>query len=136
MQKVPQTVGAFFMSLNMPAWAIALIFDVLILMIGTFIDVSPAILLLTPILLPVMVQYGFSPLQFGAMIITGLAIGLVTPPVGMCLNACNKINRMPIIEIFKGAAPYVICNVIVLISISLWGPLTTALPQLLGYSIF
>ena len=54
----------------------------------------------------------------------------------MCLNACNKINRMPIIEIFKGAAPYVICNVIVLISISLWGPLTTALPQLLGYSIF
>lgn len=123
MQKVPQTVGAFFMSLNMPAWAIALIFDVLIL-------------LLTPILLPVMVQYGFSPLQFGAMVITGLAIGLVTPPVGMCLNACNKINRMPIIEIFKGAAPYVICNVIVLISISLWGPLTTALPQLLGYSIF
>ena len=123
MQKVPQTVGAFFMSLNMPAWAIALIFDVLIL-------------LLTPILLPVMVQYGFSPLQFGAMMITGLAIGLVTPPVGMCLNACNKINRMPIIEIFKGAAPYVICNVIVLISISLWGPLTTALPQLLGYSIF
>ena len=112
------------------------IFDVLILMIGTFIDVSPAILLLTPILLPVMVQYGFSPLQFGAMMITGLAIGLVTPPVGMCLNACNKINRMPIIEIFKGAAPYVICNVIVLISISLWGPLTTALPQLLGYSIF
>ena len=78
----------------------------------------------------------FSPLQFGAMMITGLAIGLVTPPVGMCLNACNKINRMPIIEIFKGAAPYVICNVIVLISISLWGPLTTALPQLLGYSIF
>lgn len=130
------SVGAFFMSLNMPAWAIALIFDVLILMIGTFIDVSPAILLLTPILLPVMVQYGFSPLQFGAMMITGLAIGLVTPPVGMCLNACNKINRMPIIEIFKGAAPYVICNVIVLISISLWGPLTTALPQLLGYSIF
>ena len=44
--------------------------------------------------------------------------------------------RMPIIEIFKDAAPYVICNVIVLISISLWGPLTTALPQLLGYSIF
>ena len=123
MQKVPQTVGAFFMSLNMPAWAIALIFDVLIL-------------LLTPILLPVMVQYGFSPLQFGAMMITGLAIGLVTPPVGMCLTACHKSNRMPIIEIFKGAAPYVICNVIVLISISLWGPLTTALPQLLGYSIF
>lgn len=136
MQKVPQTVGAFFMGLNLPPWAIAVIFDLLILMIGTFIDVSPAILLLTPILLPVMKSYGFSPLQFGAMMITGLAIGLVTPPVGMCLNACNKINRMPIIDIFKGAAPYLICNVIVLISISVWAPLTTWLPTMLGYSIF
>ena len=135
MQKVPQTVAMFFMDLNMPAWGIALMFDVLILMIGTFIDVSPAILLLTPIMLPVMQNYGFSPLQFGAMMITGLAIGLVTPPVGMCLNACNKINRMPVVAIFKGALPFVICNIIVLIAISLWGPLTTWLPLMLGYSL-
>lgn len=135
MQNVPQTVGAFFMSLNLPTWAIALLFCVLILLIGTFIDVSPAILLLTPILLPVMQNYGISTLQFGAMMITGLAIGLVTPPVGMCLNACNKINRMPIVDIFKGAAPYVVCNVLVLLAISLWAPLTTWLPTLLGYSL-
>lgn len=135
MQNVPQTVGAFFMSLNMPSWAIALLFCGMILLIGTFIDVSPAILLLTPILLPVMQEYGFSTLQFGAMMITGLAIGLVTPPVGMCLNACNKINRMPIVDIFKGAAPYVVCNVLVLLAISLFAPLTTWLPQLLGYSL-
>lgn len=135
MQQVPLLVADFFMSLNMPAWGIALIFDVLILLIGTFIDVSPAILLLTPIMLPVMQSYGFSSLQFGAMMITGLAIGLVTPPVGMCLNACNKINRMPIVEIFKGALPFVICNVIVLIAISLWPTLTTWLPLLLNYSL-
>ena len=135
MQKVPQIVANFFIALNMPAWGIALVFCVMILMIGTFIDVSPAILLLTPIMLPVMQSYGFSALQFGAMIITGLAIGLVTPPVGMCLNACNKINRMPIISIFKGALPYLICNVIVLLAISLWAPLTTWLPLALGYSL-
>lgn len=135
MQQVPQNVANFFMGLNMPAWGIALVFDIMILLIGTFIDVSPAILLLTPIMLPVMQGYGFSALQFGAMMITGLAIGLVTPPVGMCLNACNKINRMPIVKIFKGALPYLICNVIVLVAISLWSPLTTWLPQILGYSI-
>ena len=93
MQRVPDTVAAFFMGLNMPPWGIALMFDVMILLIGTFIDVSPAILLLTPIMLPVMESYGFSALQFGAMMITGLAIGLVTPPVGMCLNACNRSIR-------------------------------------------
>ncbi|MBQ4609734.1 MAG: TRAP transporter large permease [Clostridia bacterium] len=131
--KVPDMVANFFMSMNMPAWGIALMFDVLILIIGTFIDVSPAILMLTPIMLPVMQSYGFSALQFGAMLITGLAIGLVTPPVGMCLNACNKINRMPIISIFKGALPYITCNVLVLIAISLWPALTTWLPMILGY---
>ena len=132
-QKVPDLVANFFMGMNVPAWGIALMFDALILIIGTFIDVSPAILLLTPIMLPVMQHYGFSALQFGAMMITGLAIGLVTPPVGMCLNACNKINRMPIIDIFKGALPYVTCNIIVLIAISLIPQLTTWLPALLGY---
>lgn len=132
-QKVPDMVANFFMSMNMPAWGIALMFDVLILIIGTFIDVSPAILMLTPIMLPVMQSYGFSALQFGAMLITGLAIGLVTPPVGMCLNACNKINRMPVVDIFKGALPYVTCNVLVLIAISLFPVLTTWLPTILGY---
>lgn len=135
MQKVPQIVANFFLALNMPSWGIALTFCVMILMIGTFIDVSPAILLLTPIMLPVMQNYGFSALQFGAMMITGLAIGLVTPPVGMCLNACNKINRMPIIAIFRGALPYLICNIVVLLAISLWSPLTTWLPLALGYSL-
>ena len=132
-QKVPDIIANFFMSMNVSRIGIALMFDVLILVIGTFIDVSPAILLLTPIMLPVMEHYGFTALQFGAMMITGLAIGLVTPPVGMCLNACNKINRMPIIDIFKGAAPYVLCNVIVLIAISVWPDLTAFLPRLLGY---
>ena len=91
-QKVPDNVANFFLSMNVSRIGIALMFDVLILVIGTFIDVSPAILLLTPIMLPVMQHYGFSALLFGAMMITGLAIGLVTPPVGMCLNANFPFN--------------------------------------------
>ena len=133
MRQVPLQVAAFFNGLNLPRWAILLILDLLILFIGTFIDVSPAILLLAPILLPVMQNLGVGALQFGAILITGMAIGLVTPPVGMCLNACTKINRMPIIEIFRGAAPYLACNVLVLIAITLIPALTTWLPGFLGY---
>lgn len=133
MANVPATIADFFMSLQMPVWGYVLIFDLLILLIGTFIDVTPAILLLCPILLPVMLAVGVSELQFGAMVITGLAIGLVTPPVGMCLNACNKINRMPVIEIFKGALPFVACNIVVLLLISLIPALTTWLPSLMSY---
>ncbi len=133
MAGVPKTIADFFLSLNMPIWGYMVIFDLIILMMGTFIDVTPAILLLSPILLPVMQGIGVSELQFGAMMITGMAIGLVTPPVGMCLNACHKINRMPVVEIFKGAAPMVICNVIVLLAISLFPALTTWLPSFMSY---
>ncbi|MGP1588388.1 TRAP transporter large permease [Oribacterium sp. oral taxon 102] len=135
MEGVPQTVAAFFQALALPRMGVALVFVIMILLIGTFIDVSPAILLLTPILLPVMHSYGFSTLQFGAMIITGLAIGLVTPPVGMCLNACNKINGMPVTTIFRHALPYIAINILVLILISTVPALTTYLPALLGYSL-
>ena len=54
-------------------------------------------------------------LHFGAIIIVGLAIGLVTPPVGMCLNVASKICNMEIVAIFKAAIPFIICNVIVLV---------------------
>jgi len=133
MANVPTTIAAFFVNLHFPTWGYAVMFDILILFIGTFIDVSPAILLLTPILLPVMKQVGIGGLQFGAMMITGLAIGLVTPPVGMCLNACTKINHMPVMEIFKGALPFIICNIIVLVAISIFPILTTWLPTIISY---
>jgi len=130
---VPTVIADFFLSFNMPVWGYAILFDIIILALGTFLDVTPALLLLTPILLPVMLKVGIGELQFGAMMITGLAIGLVTPPVGMCLNACHKINRMPIVDIFKGALPFIVCNVFVLVLISLFPVVTTWLPSLISY---
>ncbi|TCL00066.1 tripartite ATP-independent transporter DctM subunit [Natranaerovirga hydrolytica] len=133
MANIPTVVASFFLALDMPLWGYVILFDIIILLLGTFIDVTPAILLLSPILLPVMQSVGVSELQFGAMMITGLGIGLVTPPVGMCLNACTKINRMPILQIFKGALPFIICNIVVLVLISLVPALTTWLPSVLSY---
>jgi len=135
MQQVPQTVAAMFMSLELPRWVMLLILDLLILFLGTFIDVSPAILMLTPILLPIMRALGVSDWQFGGIFIIGLAIGLVTPPVGMCLNVCNKINGMPVMKIAKGALPYIVCNIIVLILITFIPELTTAVPLMMGYTM-
>ncbi len=133
MYNVPALIQGVFLSMDVPGFVIGLMFIVIILVFGTFIDVVPAITLLTPILLPVMEQIGISSLQFGAMMITGLAIGLVTPPVGMCLNACHRVSKMPIIDIFKGAAPYVLCNVLVLLLITMIPGLTTWLPTVLSY---
>ncbi|MCF4152665.1 TRAP transporter large permease [Dethiosulfovibrio sp. F2B] len=129
-EQVPATVGNFLLNLDVDRIWILLLLDLIILLVGTFVDVAPAILLLCPILLPVMRGIGVGELQFGAIMITGLAIGLVTPPVGMCLNACNKICRMSITSIFMNALPFILCNLLVLLLVTFVPAVSTWLPAL------
>ena len=133
MMRIPQIVSGFFLGLDMPKWVLLLLIDLLILFLGTFIDVSPAILMLAPILLPVMRGIGVSDWQFGAIFIVGLAIGLVTPPVGMCLNTCNKINGMSVTKIAKGAVPFILCNIAVLLGTTFIPAMSDWLPALMKY---
>lgn len=129
-EQVPQTIAAYFLGLQVHRIWILLMLDIIILVIGTFIDVTPALLLVVPILLPVMEGLGVSALQFGAIMIVGTAMGLVTPPVGMCLNAAAKISKMDIVDIFKGAAPYLACNFTILLLVTFVPALSTWLPGL------
>ena len=114
--------------MNISFFWILIFLDILILIVGMFIDVSPALLLLGPILVPVMETLGMDLLQLGAILIVGLGIGLATPPIGMCLNAAAKISDMSIMEIAKETLPFLFCNVFVLVlvtffpQISLWIP--------------
>lgn len=128
-EQVPAAIGSFLVNSEIPAWMVFLFLDIIILILGTFLDVTPCILLISPILLPVMQQFGMSELQFGAIIIVGLAIGLVTPPVGMCLNVASKICNMDIVSIFKSAAPFILCNVIVLMGVTFIPALSMWLPS-------
>lgn len=73
---------------------------------------------------------GISPLQFGALLIAGLAVGTVTPPVGTCLNVATAISKLGIMRVFRGATPFLIGNVATLILISFFPPLTIWLPAL------
>ncbi len=131
LEHIPQTVAMFIDGLNVPVFVIILLVDLVILFIGTFIDVSPAILLLTPVFLPAMQSLGIDAIQFGAILITGLALGLVTPPVGMCLNVASAISGLGIGRIFRGALPFLLANIITLILISFVKPFTLWLPGLL-----
>lgn len=129
-EHVPQSIGMFLSNLDVHRFWILLIVDLIILFVGTFIDVAPALYLLTPILLPVMQGFDVHPLQLGAMMITGLAIGLVTPPVGMCLNACTKICGLSITSIARSCLPFVVCNVLVLLLVTFFPELSVWLPDL------
>ena len=100
-ERVPEALAVFVSGLSLPSFLILIIVDVIILLAGTFLDVSPAILLLTPIFMPIALVLGVNPVQFGVILISGLAVGLVTPPVGMCLNVASSISGLEIGTIFK-----------------------------------
>lgn len=127
-EHVPNMLAELFLSLPFPNYAVLLLFAALLFFVGDFIDVSPAILLLTPLFLPTMQYLGISHIQFGVVLIVGLAFGLGTPPVGQCLNVANKISGMEVIDTFIGAIPWLTANVVVLLltcvvpAISLWLP--------------
>jgi len=131
LEHVPEAVAGVIGGLDLPPFAILLIVDVIILAIGTFIDVSPAILLLTPVFLPALAGLGVSAIHFGAILITGLAVGLVTPPVGMCLNVCSAISHLEIGAIFRAALPFLLANILTLLLVTLVPELSTWLPALL-----
>jgi tripartite ATP-independent transporter DctM subunit len=130
-ERIPELVAAFVTGLNLPAIVILLCIDVIILLTGTFVDVSPAILLLTPVFLPAAQALGMSAVQFGVILISGLAVGLVTPPVGMCLNVASAISRLGIGRIFRAAVPFLLANAITLVLITVVPSLSMWLPGLL-----
>ena len=130
-ERVPEMVAAFVTGLTLPAILILLCIDVIILLTGTFVDVSPAILLLTPVFLPAVQALGMTAIQFGVILISGLAVGLVTPPVGMCLNVASAISGLGIGRIFKAAVPFLLANAITLVLITVMPALSMWLPGLL-----
>jgi tripartite ATP-independent transporter DctM subunit len=130
-EHIPQAVAGFVSGFDLPVFLILLVISAIILITGTFVDVSPAILLLTPVFLPAVTSLGVSPIQFGVILITGLAIGLVTPPVGMCLNVASAISKLGIGTIFRAAMPFSLANVITLILITLIPPISMWLPSVL-----
>jgi tripartite ATP-independent transporter DctM subunit len=130
-EKVPQSLSLFINGLDLPVWIILIVVNLVILLTGTFVDVSPAILLLAPVLIPSMQVLGVSTIQFGVLLIAGLAVGLVTPPVGMCLNVASAISGLKITTIFKAALPFLLANFLTLLAVSFIPQVTLWLPGLL-----
>ena len=128
LEALPAKVVNLVTSLNLPAAGVMVAIMIIILIAGMFLDVAPVIMLMTPMFLPAVVAVGAHPIQLGVLLIVGTAVGLATPPVGMCLNVASSIANMRITHVFKSAIPFLVANLIVLLlvclipGISLWIP--------------
>ncbi|MCK1709539.1 MULTISPECIES: TRAP transporter large permease subunit [unclassified Bradyrhizobium] len=98
---------------------------VLVVVVGTALDMAPTILILTPILMPIVKQAGIDPVYFGVLFIINNAIGLITPPVGVVLNVVCGVSRISMEEIIKGVWPFMIAQLVVLFLMVLFPQLVT-----------
>lgn len=87
----------------------------LILVVGTALDLTPTILILTPVLMPIIKQAGIDPVYFGVMFIMNCCIGLITPPVGVVLNVVSGVGRVPLGKVITGVTPFLLAQVLVLV---------------------
>ncbi|MDR3221733.1 MAG: TRAP transporter large permease [Candidatus Accumulibacter sp.] len=118
MLQAPQTVAAGMLSIFTSKWAILLMVNAFLLVVGMLMDTGPAILILTPILLPLLKAVGIDPVHFGVIMVVNLAIGFVTPPVGINLYVASSITKVPVLDIARAAMPFVAAFVIALMLIT------------------
>ena len=132
LEQIPQMVSAAMLTISSNPIAIILTINVILLIVGTFMDMTPAVLIFTPILMPVAVEIGIEPIHFGIIMITNLSIGLCTPPVGTCLFVGCGVGKAKIAEVSRQMIPFYVAMVLALIAITYIESISLWLPQLIN----
>ena len=129
-ENIPQNLSEFLLSLSDNKIIILLIVNLLLLFVGIFMDMTPAVLIFTPIFLPIVTSIGINPIQFGIIMVLNLCIGLCTPPVGSVLFVGIGLAKTSIEKVIKPLLPLFIAMIFSLILITLFPALTLWLPSL------
>ena len=132
-ENIPQNISASLMSVSISPVIILLIINLILLAVGTFMDMTPAVLIFTPIFLPVVTQMGVNPIHFGIIMVLNLSIGLCTPPVGSVLFIGCGIAGTSIAKVLRPLLPLFIAMLVALLLITFIPDISLLLPRLFGY---
>lgn len=116
--KVPDIISTQITAVVSSKIALLILVNLLLLMVGMIMDTTPAILVLTPILLPIVSRFGVDPIQFGIIMVVNLAIGFVTPPLGVNLFVASTISDVKMSDIVSRSVPFIISFLVVLLAIT------------------
>lgn len=130
--RVPQLLGAVLTAASDNPLVIMALINVIVLLVGCVMDVSPAIMVLAPILLPIVKGFGYDPAFFGVILVYGLCIGLVTPPVGNVLYIGCNLAECSLIQLLKKIWPMVLVYIVILFVITYAQPLILWLPNMMS----
>jgi tripartite ATP-independent transporter DctM subunit len=129
---IPEMISTFLLESLNNKFAIFLAINIILLVVGTFMDMTPALLIFTPILLPVAHKLGISDIHFGIIMIANLCIGLCTPPVGTCLFIGCSVGKTTIAKVTREALPFFGAMVVALLLITYIPWISTLIPKLCG----
>jgi C4-dicarboxylate transporter DctM subunit len=132
-EEIPQYITEAVINITHNRIAILLLVNIVLLMVGTFMETTASLIILTPVLLPLMNEIGVDPLHFGVIIVLNLVIGLTTPPVGVCLFIACAIGEIKLEQITKAILPFLLASIIVLLIVTYWESLIMLIPKLFGY---
>lgn len=130
--KIPMLIADGLLSMSSNPFIILLVMNVLLLIIGTFMDPTPAILIFTPIFLPICQSFGMHPVHFGIMITFNLCIGTITPPVGPILFTGCKVANIAIEDVIGTLLPYFAVTAVILLLVTYVPQISMYIPQTLG----
>lgn len=131
--QVPQMIADFLLSTTGDPKIVLLLIIILMLIVGMFMDIAAALIILGPILHPIAVSMGMSPIHFGIVMVLSLNIALMTPPVGACLFVVCSITKLKLGEISRAIIPFILVEVVALFIIAYVPIISTFIPSLFGY---
>lgn len=132
-ENIPQSVTTALIELTENKILILLIINMILLAVGTFMDMTPAVLIFTPIFLPIAIQLGIDPTHFGIILVLNLCVGLCTPPVGSVLFVGVGVAQTSIAKVVRPLLPFFIAMIVSLLVVTYWPALSLWLPALFGY---
>ena len=129
---LPQAISELMLGISSNKIVILLMINVILLIVGTFMDMAPALLIFTPIFLPVIRSIGMDPIHFGVMMVMNLSIGTITPPVGSVLFVGCSVANLKVEAVVKKLMPYFVAIIIALLLVTFIPAISTWLPSVLG----
>lgn len=133
MEQIPEKVAGIFMSISDNKYMILLLCNLFLIVVGMFLDIGPALLILAPILAPLAIRLGVHPLHFGIMMCVNLNIALMTPPMGACLFMGMIVGELKLGELVRALWPFIIAELFVLVLVIYIPAITMWIPGLLGF---
>ncbi|QDI92217.1 TRAP transporter large permease [Salicibibacter halophilus] len=132
MEQIPSDIASNVLAISTNPIIIMLLITLILLIVGMFMDTSAAVLILTPIFLPIVMEFGMSPIHLGVVMIVNLAIGMCTPPFGLNLFVGAGISKLPLATVIRATLPFVFVLIIALLVITFTPGMSTFLPSFIN----